>query len=183
MSGHNNAQNDSERFHGLFVLRDSILINAPIDRCFLLSTSVSIVREELGMQPAAGRTEGLVQSGDLIRWEGWQLGLWHYHVSQIASYCRPAFFQDKMIDGRFAFFEHDHHFQKVENGTLLSDELRFRMPYGTLGTLIGRIVMVPHIRGLMRRRFLKLKGIAETHRWHEYLDQHALASSATVAQE
>ena len=167
------------RASGVFVLRASILVNAPIDRCFLLSTSVAIVQEELGMKPVEGRTAGLVQPGDLIRWEGWQLGLRHYHVSRISSYCRPTYLQDRMVAGRFAYFEHDHHFHATGAATLLQDELRFSMPAGPLGLVVGRLVMVPHIRGLMRRRFLKLKGIAETNRWHEYLDQDAVSAGAS----
>lgn len=165
----------------LFVLRETILIEAPIDRCFLLSTSVAIVREELRMKPVAGRTDGLVQPGDQVRWEGWQLGFWNYHVSLIARYDRPTFFQDRMLAGRFAFFEHDHNFREERNGTRLEDELRFSMPFGALGAIAGRFVMVPHIRTLMRERFQKLKGIAETDRWREYLKESDLASLAASA--
>lgn len=151
------------------MLRDSILVRAPIDRCFLLSTSTAIVQQELGMKAVAGRTEGLVQSGDTVRWEGWQLGLRHHHVSQINNYHRPFFFQDRMIDGRFRYFEHDHRLTELPDGTLLDDELRFSLPFGPLGALLAQFIMVPHIRGLMHRRFGKLKGIAETERWREYL--------------
>lgn len=158
------------------MLRDSILVRAPIDRCFLLSTSVAIVRQELGMDPVAGRTKGLVQKNDIIRWQGWQLGLRHQHVSHISAYDRPFFFQDRMLKGRFRYFEHDHRFSEAADGTLLQDELRFSLPLGVLGSLVARYIMVPHIRGLMRRRFRKLKGIAETERWHEYLAQEEVHS-------
>lgn len=47
-----------------FVLRDQAVIDAPLERCFLLSTSIEIVVRELGMRPVTGRTSGLVRDGN-----------------------------------------------------------------------------------------------------------------------
>jgi len=98
-----------------------------------------IVHRELGMtaQPG-GRTKGLATQGDFIRWEGWQLGMRHHHISQIAEYQRPFIFQDRMVDGAFQRFEHDHHLREVLAGTLMNDELRFSLPFGWLGRLVAR---------------------------------------------
>ena len=157
-----------------FVLRDEIAVKAPAERCFQLSTSVALVERELGMHPVRGRTSGFVTAGDTVRWEGWQLGLPQYHESRIDPYEAPRFFRDSMIAGRFREFAHDHHFDDHGDGTvLLRDELRFSMPLGWAGALAGRFVMVPHIRGLMRRRFAMLKRIAESEEWRHYLPQPA----------
>jgi ligand-binding SRPBCC domain-containing protein len=153
-----------------FRLRDEIVVSAPIERCFLLSTSVEIVERELGMHPVRGRTSGLVVEGDTVRWEGWQLGLPQFHESLIELFEPLVFFRDRMIAGRFARFEHDHHFNDRGDGTvLLSDELRFVMQWGWFGNLIGQWLLVPHIRGLMRKRFTLLKMIAEGDEWENYL--------------
>jgi ligand-binding SRPBCC domain-containing protein len=154
----------------MFVLRASTLIQAPIERCFALSTSIEIVRLELGMTPVAGGTSGCVRAGDIIRWEGRQLGLWHYHVSLISIFDPPRFFQDRMIAGRFRTFEHDHHFEQTSAGVLLRDELRFSLPFGPLGWLVGRFILQPHIQRLMALRFQLLKTFAEGEGWREWLD-------------
>jgi ligand-binding SRPBCC domain-containing protein len=155
----------------MFTLTDSILIHAPIDRVFALSTSVAVVERELGMHPVQGRTKGLVASGDTIRWEGMQLGFPNYHVSLIVpeTWDAPHFFQDRMIAGRFRSFEHDHRLTETADGTLLEDQVRFSMPLGWPGWVVGRIILAPHIRGLMRRRFELLKRLAETDEWKRYL--------------
>lgn len=154
-----------------FLLRDRITVCAPQDRCFLLSTSVAIVQRELKMRPVRGRVTGLVVGGDTVRWEGWQLGLPQFHESLIEDYRPCAFFRDRMLAGRFARFEHDHNFEPDGQGcVLLWDELRFAMPWGWLGELVGRWILVPHIRGLMRRRFALLKSIAEGEEWKQYLE-------------
>ena len=121
------------------------------------------------MKAVAGRTSGLVTAGDTIRWEGWQLGFWNYHVSLISAFDPPRFFQDRMIAGRFRSFEHSHSFEPTANGVQLRDELRFSMPFGPLGWIAGRMVMVPHIHGLLRRRFDLLKRLAEGEEWRLYL--------------
>jgi len=159
----------------MFVVKDSIHIMAPIERCFLLSTSLAVVEREFSMRPVSGkqgeRTSGLVVGGDRIRWEGWQFGLPQYHVSLISAFEPNTFFQDKMIAGRFKSFVHDHEFTEIDGQVLLKDTVRFSMPLGSIGRLIGKRVMVPHIRGLMQRRFHLLRRIAESDEWRTYLPE------------
>ena len=153
----------------MFCVRDSILIDAPIDRCFLLSTSIELVGPILGMRAVSGKTSGLAIDGDQLVWRGWKFGLPQMHETLITAYRRPEFFQDTMGRGRFEFFQHDHHFTEVDRRTLLGDEVRFAMPLGFAGRLVGRFVMLPHIRRLLRRRFAMLKQIAEGPEWERHL--------------
>jgi len=153
----------------LFTLHVEVVIRAPLERCFLLSTNVEIVQRELGMHPARGKTSGLVAGGDTILWMGWKLGLPQFHESLIDEFRPNRFFRDRMIAGRFRTFEHDHVFDPVAGGVRLHDDLRFTMRWGAFGDLLGRWVLVPHIRRLMRRRFELLKRIAESDEWRRYL--------------
>ena len=160
----------------MFVIRHQIRIHAPLERCFALSTSLAIVERELHMHPVAGvwdgvplRTSGLVGDGDRVRWEGWQLGLPQYHVSLIWGFQRDGFFQDRMIAGRFRRFEHDHHFRSEGSDSVLEDEIRFSLPWGPAGWLVGRVLLYPHIKRLLQRRFHLIKHLAETEGWREYL--------------
>jgi ligand-binding SRPBCC domain-containing protein len=158
-----------------FNLDHKIVVNAPIERCFLLSTSLAIVELELKMHPVRKSTSGFVVGGDTVRWEGWQLGLPQFHESLIEAFQPPTFFRDRMIAGRFARFEHDHKFVDQGDGSVLFwDQLRFSMPFGWAGENVGRRVMVPHIRGLMRRRFALLKRIAEGSEWQKFLPKDTL---------
>ena len=160
----------------LFELSDSTLVHAPIERCFALSCCLELVHEELGMDAVSGRTTGFVVGGDVVRWEGWQLGLRHHHVSLISAYTPPTFLQDTMLEGRFQYFQHDHHMRETPDGTLLSDDLRFSLPFGALGRVVAQVVMVPHIRKLLKSRFARIKRIAESDEWQKYFK----AESVTV---
>lgn len=160
-----------------FIVRDQVLIAAPIERCFALSTSLELVRQELGMQISPGesrRTSGHVQAGDQLVWRGWKFGLPQMHETLITAFDPPHFFQDTMGRGRFARFQHDHTFERVqdahgEKATLLRDEVRFALPLGWAGALVGRWVLLPHVRKLLRGRFALLKRLAEGDGWQRYL--------------
>ena len=153
----------------MFRLKESIHINAPADRCFLLSTSIPLVEQILGMKPVSGKTTGLVGMGDRLLWRGWKCGLPALHETLITAYDRPNFFQDTMGRGRFRFFQHDHRFEAVDGYTLLLDVVRFSLPLGPLGHEVGKRIVVPHVLGLMQQRFALLKRIAESDDWERYL--------------
>jgi len=153
-----------------FVVRDQVVVRAPIERCFALSTHLAVVEMTLAMRPVGGRRSGAVVGGDRVRWRGWKWGLPHVHESAIEAFNPPIFFRDRMIAGRFAAFEHDHHLERQEDGcVLLQDELRFRMRWGAAGLLIARGVVMPHIRKLLRERFVLIKGLAEGEGWRRYV--------------
>lgn len=153
-----------------FTVRDQVLVNAPIERCFLLSTSVALVQRELRMRPVRGRTKGFVQNGDIILWRGWKFGLPQYHESIIEAFDPNCFFRDRMLRGRFAAFEHDHHFEsQPDRATLLRDEIRFSMPWGLAGHAVGRSILMPYTRDVLHRRFVMLKSNAESEEWRRYL--------------
>ena len=163
----------------MFQVTDRTWIAAPVERVFLLSTSVPVVQRTLAMQPVAGaggwRTNGLVVAGDTVEWRGWKFGLPQMHTSVISRYEAPRFFQDTQLRGRFAEFQHDHHFEAANGGTELWDEVRFTLPFGWLGALVATKVMMPEISGLVKRRFTLLKGLADGEGWREYLHDAASA--------
>jgi ligand-binding SRPBCC domain-containing protein len=153
-----------------FTVSDTVHIQAPIERCFLLSTSIELVQRTLGMRPISGKTSGLVEMGDQLVWVGWKFGLPQMHETLITGYRRPDFFQDTMARGRFKTFSHDHSFTEIAGRTLLHDKVRFSMPFGFAGRLVAAKVLVPHIARLMQRRFQLLKKVAEGEEWRRYLE-------------
>jgi ligand-binding SRPBCC domain-containing protein len=161
----------------LFTVSDTIHINAPIERCFLLSTHVELAAESLQMEPVdgtiGGTTEGLLTASDRVVWAGWKFGLPQIHESLMTRYERPVFFQDTMRRGRFKKFQHDHHFTEIDGHTLLTDKLRFSMPLGWPGKKVGHYVMVPYLSKLLRRRLERLKRVAESEEWRRYLPEEA----------
>ena len=76
-------------------------------------------------------------------WKGWKFGLPAMHETLITGYERPTFFQDTMGRGRFKFFQHDHHFEFSNGKTIMWDVIRFALPFGFLGRLVARFILMP----------------------------------------
>ena len=153
----------------MFRLKESIHVNAPIDRCFLLSTNIALVQKTIGLTPVSGKTSGLIVGDDQLVWRGWKFGLPAMHETLITGYERPKFFQDTMGRGRFKRFQHDHHFEWIDGQTVMWDIVRFSLPFGVLGRTVAKAVVVPHVLKLMLQRFELLKRIAEGADWEQYV--------------
>ena len=74
----------------MFTISDSIFINAPIERCFLLSTNIELVGRTYGMKPIEGKLNGMFAAEDRLVWAGWKFGFPQMHESLISQYERPA---------------------------------------------------------------------------------------------
>jgi ligand-binding SRPBCC domain-containing protein len=156
----------------MFTISDSIFIKAPIERCFLLSTNIELVGQSLGMKPIEGKTSGMIEADDKLLWAGWKFGLPQMHESVVTRYERPAFFQDTMARGRFKRYQHDHYFYEMDERTVLNDKIRFTMPLGFVGRLVGQFVLVPYLSRKLRRRLTLLRKVAENRKeWLKYLPE------------
>ena len=153
----------------MYTVSDTIHINAPIERCFLLSTSIELVARTLRMRPVDGRIAGLIVGGDHILWQGWKFGFPQFHESLITQYEAPLFFQDTMVRGRFHRYQHDHNLAEIDGHTLMHDKVRFSLPFGFVGQQVARQVLVPYVARMVQRRFQLLKRVAESDDWREYL--------------
>ena len=157
----------------MYRLKESIHVDAPLERCFLLSTSIDLVRRTLKLEPVAGKRTGLISAGDQLWWAGIKFGMPAWHQTLITGYERPHFFQDTMGHGLFQRFQHDHHFQWVDGRTLMHDNVRFSMPLGLVGRLIGKQVLVPHVLQLLNSRFQLIKRLAEGPDWEHWIPDDA----------
>ena len=176
------------------VVRESVTIHASLARCFALSTRVELVKRTLGMNLVGGTTSGHIGPNSRVVWKGWKFGLPTQHHTLITGFSEPhaaaalgelhaeaagqpvAWFQDSQERGRFAFFQHDHYFREARDAggspvTVLEDEVRFALPFGPLGALVGKLILGPHILKLARQRFAMIKDLAEGDGWHEWTDQ------------
>lgn len=142
------------------VLQDREYVQAPLERCFVLSTRIEIVQQTLGFTPEPAA--GAVTAGSRVRWRGWLFGLPHEHHTLITAFDAPHFFEDSQERGRFAKFRHEHRFREVDGGTLMEDAVHFALPWWLGGALVAKWVMAPHIQRLLRARMTLLKKLAES---------------------
>jgi len=64
------------------------------------------------------------------------LGLSVRWTTLIASHEPPDRFTDVALRGPYSFWHHTHTFEEVEGGTLMTDEVRYALPFGFLGGMV-----------------------------------------------
>jgi ligand-binding SRPBCC domain-containing protein len=161
-------------------IRSSIIIRAPLARCFALSTRVELVQRTLGMNLIGDLTAGHIAANSRVVWSGRKFGLPTEHHTLITAFEPPhsdangkpdAYFEDSQERGRFASFRHKHFFRQRGEETELEDRIHFALPFGPLGRIVAKLLLAPHIHDLARQRFAMIKELAEGEGWREWLEQ------------
>jgi ligand-binding SRPBCC domain-containing protein len=83
-----------------------------------------------------------------FRWHGLPLQ-WKTLISE---YEPPFFFTDEMIRGPYALWRHRHTFHPTEEGTVVTDEVDYALPFGRLGALVHRLVVAAQLKEIFRYR-------------------------------
>lgn len=163
---------------------ESTTINAPIERCFALSTRIELVQRTLGMKlidsgAVGGVTTGHVTANSRVVWRGWKFGLPIEHRSLVTAFELPhtgsdgqltAYFEDSQERGRFANYRHEHFFYQLGRNTELEDRIHFMLPFGPLGRLAAKLLLAPHMSKLARQRLAMIKELAESEDWREWVE-------------
>lgn len=139
-------------------------IAAPIEVCFDLARDIDFHTRSLGHtgeRAVAGRTSGLIGLCESVTWEARHLGVRQRLTSEITSFDSPRYFRDVMTRGAFQSFAHDHRFEAVDGGTVMTDEIEFRSPLGPLGLLVDSVFMTGYLRRLLEGRSQAIRRAAE----------------------
>jgi len=72
--------------------------------------------------------------------------------SMITTYQPGRLFIDEQLDGPYSFWHHTHRFEEKSSGTLLTDEVRYQMPYGVLGRITHFLVIKAQLRKIFAHR-------------------------------
>ncbi|MBI1268228.1 MAG: hypothetical protein GC193_12450 [Cryomorphaceae bacterium] len=73
-------------------------------------------------------------------------------VTEITACEDFMYFIDEQRFGPYAFWHHQHHFEKVEGGVLMRDILHYALPGGWLGNIFGGPIVHPRVKEIFRYR-------------------------------
>lgn len=147
-------------------------IHAPIERCFDLARSIDLHRHSaIGTDEVAiaGVTTGLIGLAEQVTWRARHFGCMQNLTSRITAYDRPHHFRDSMVAGAFRRFDHDHHFERDGEHTVMRDRFDFQAPFGPIGWLFARLVLVGYLRRFLLARNRTLQQVAESEQWRRYV--------------
>jgi ligand-binding SRPBCC domain-containing protein len=149
-------------------------VAAPPERVFDLARSIDLHRKSMAHtaeEAIAGTTSGLIGPGETVTWKAKHLMKTRVLKSRITAMERPLSFTDEMVSGDFKSIKHEHHFKRIENGTLLIDLFYFETPFGGLGKLVNHLYLIRYMKGLLDIRNQAIKEYAESDKWKFILEK------------
>jgi ligand-binding SRPBCC domain-containing protein len=83
-------------------------------------------------------------------------------VAVHTEYDPPHLFADRQESGPFAFWYHRHHFlDDGRGGTVLRDEVEYRLPFGALGRMLGGRFVRRRLERMFAYRHAATRGLVE----------------------
>jgi ligand-binding SRPBCC domain-containing protein len=105
-----------------------------------------------GERAIRGVTSGLLRLGDTVTWRARHFGVPFAMTSRISGYEAPYRFVDEQIAGPFRRWWHEHRFEPVPEGTLMTDVAEFESPAGPFGRMVNAAVLTKYMRRLLQQR-------------------------------
>jgi ligand-binding SRPBCC domain-containing protein len=73
-------------------------------------------------------------------------------VALITEFRWNEFFCDEQCRGPFKYFRHCHRIRAERDGTVVSDQVEYELPFGVLGEVANSVMMKRQIKSLFRHR-------------------------------
>ena len=137
---------------------------------FDLSRSIDLHKistEQTNEEAIAGKTSGLIELGESVTWRAKHFGVYQKLTSKITEFDKPKYFADQMVRGAFKEFKHEHHFEELNDGTLMIDFFDYKSPFGVLGRLADKLFLEKYMTKLLFERNRIVKEFAESKKWKE----------------
>jgi ligand-binding SRPBCC domain-containing protein len=73
-------------------------------------------------------------------------------VTEITHVHEPRYFVDEQRSGPYAVWHHEHHFEPVEGGVMMTDKLYYKVPGWWFGNLIDGVMIRGKVNEIFRHR-------------------------------
>ena len=153
----------------MVTIRLTTWINAPVDRCFQLATSVEFRGSDRSSGKARGSKSGILRVGDTVSWHAWRWGLRLSHTCRIDDVRPITYFREVAATGNFRHYVHEHHFAPMDDGTRMRGEIKFAAPKGPMGFLMERLLLKRYVTKLLIEEHKRLKRAAESTEWRNFV--------------
>ncbi len=97
-------------------------------------------------------------AGQIIRYQINVLPFIPVHwVTEITQVKEPFHFIDEQRFGPYALWHHQHHFEEVKGGVLMTDEVNYAIPFGVLGRFAHWLFVAKEVNRIFEHRFRTLE--------------------------
>ena len=147
-------------------------IAAPSEIVYDLSRHMLLQKtamEKIGGKQVRGVSSGLLSNQDIVLWNIHFLKKDFLFNLKITDLTPGLFIQEEMFQGSFESFKHLRHFKKIQNGTLVIDEIFYSLPKKFWSGWIDRFFVNGKLHELLKERNKILKEYAESNKWKALL--------------
>ncbi|MEU4620314.1 SRPBCC family protein [Actinoplanes sp. NPDC023801] len=141
------------------------IINAAPATVFDLELDVDVHADSMarsGESAATSTGARRLGPGDEVTFRARHFGLRWRMTSRITAHDRPRHFVDEQTRGPFRSMRHEHWFEDAGAGrTRMIDRMTIRAPFGPLGAVASRLLLVPYLRRLLIERAVHIARLAE----------------------
>jgi ligand-binding SRPBCC domain-containing protein len=149
-------------------------IDAPLERCYLLSLSVDLhvhSAEQTGERIVRGVTNGVMKERDSVTWRAKHFGVTQDLTSVVHDLRFPSYFVSEMTEGTFKKLYHQHIFEPIGTGTMMTDKFDFEAPLGILGKIVSALVLKNYMARFLKIRNTRIKQVAESDEWKRFVKE------------
>ena len=93
-----------------------------------------------------------MKHGALIDYTVRLMGIRLRWTTLITAYDPPDRFVDEQLKGPYSFWHHTHTFSEVDGGTIITDEVKYAMPFGPAGNLVHALFVRRNLQKIFRYR-------------------------------
>ena len=147
-------------------------IAAPSETLFDLSRHILLQKkamEKIGGRQVRGISSGLLSGQDAVLWSIPFIKREILFTLKITDTSPGVFLQEEMIQGPFESLKHLRHFKKIQNGTLVIDEIYYTLPKKVWAPWADRLWVNGKLHDLLKERNKILKEYAESNKWKAWL--------------
>lgn len=98
-----------------------------------------------------------VREGTVIEYRLRLRGIPLSWTTEITAFEPNEYFQDTMISGPYAKWEHIHTFERVRGKTVMGDQVHYEMPFGFLGTFVHEMMVRKDLKHIFSHRARTLR--------------------------
>ena len=77
-------------------------------------------------------------------------------VTEITTAIENHFFVDEQRFGPYKMWHHEHHFEKTNKGTLITDKVSYKLPFGIIGHWAHKLFIKKQLSYIFSYRYYKL---------------------------
>ena len=114
-------------------------------------SKITSVKMQLKLLSISGREK--IYPGQLIQYRMKIFPLIStYWLTEITQVQEPFYFTDEQRSGPYAFWQHQHHFREVKDGTEVIDEVHYAVPLGIAGRVVNSLFVDRQVNAIFDYR-------------------------------